>query len=196
MAALRWKKITAGVYHATSPWGLYTIDGNNYGRNRWTVTYPSGDYGMADALAEAKLWAETDAAERAKRAVTHATKKKSAPTEERFLRFGTWHPSERSRNYASGGNEDGVSVYDVVWRPKEKRWNVRMPPESDNPWGPEDTFWTLVKKAETGEDPIFVLRGDVVGVGHDGEPLIRGIVIEKKITAKDLMSSDLRWKGL
>lgn len=68
MATLRWKKITAGVYHATSPWGLYTIDGNNYGRNRWTVTYSSGDYGMADTLAEAKLWAETDAADRTAKA--------------------------------------------------------------------------------------------------------------------------------
>lgn len=64
MGMLRWKKISAGVYHATSPWGLYVIDGNNYGRNRWTVTYPNNDYGMADALAEAKLWAESDAAER------------------------------------------------------------------------------------------------------------------------------------
>ena len=59
---LRWKKIAAGVYHATSPWGLYTIDGTgSYGRNRWTVTYPDGDYGMVDALAEAKLWAERGA---------------------------------------------------------------------------------------------------------------------------------------
>ena len=65
---LSWKKVKAGVYHATSPWGLYTIDGNNYGRNRWTVTYPDDDYGMADALAEAKLWAEQHAAERSRRA--------------------------------------------------------------------------------------------------------------------------------
>ena len=66
-AKLSWKKIQAGVYHATSPWGLYTIDGNNYGRNRWTVTYPSGDYGMTDALAEAKAWAEMDVEERMRR---------------------------------------------------------------------------------------------------------------------------------
>jgi hypothetical protein len=65
---LRWKKVRAGFYHATSPWGLYTIDGNNTGRNRWTVTYPNGDYGMADALAEAKLWAEVHVNERASRA--------------------------------------------------------------------------------------------------------------------------------
>ena len=64
---LKWKKISPGVYHATSPWGLYMIDGNNAGRNHWTVTYPSGDYGMVDALAEAKEWAVQDAEERAKR---------------------------------------------------------------------------------------------------------------------------------
>lgn len=66
-AKLKWKKIQAGVYHATSPWGLYTIDGNNYGRNRWTVTYPDGDYGMVDALAEAKAWAEQNAEDQALR---------------------------------------------------------------------------------------------------------------------------------
>lgn len=61
---LRWIRIAAGVYQAVSPIGAYLIDGNNAGRNRWTVTYPSGDYGMADSLAEAKAWAEGNAAER------------------------------------------------------------------------------------------------------------------------------------
>jgi hypothetical protein len=64
---LHWKKVRSGVYTAASPWGVYGIDGNNYGRNRWTVTYPDGDYGMVDALAEAKAWAAQDAEERARR---------------------------------------------------------------------------------------------------------------------------------
>jgi len=65
---LSWKKVKAGVYAATSPWGLYSIDGNNApGRNRWTVTYPDDDYGMVDSLGEAKAWAATDAEERARR---------------------------------------------------------------------------------------------------------------------------------
>jgi hypothetical protein len=72
MALLTWKKIKAGVYHATSPWGLYTIDGNNAGRNRWTVTYPGDDYAMADALAEAKGWAEIDARQRSAKIGAHA----------------------------------------------------------------------------------------------------------------------------
>jgi len=75
---LRWTKVSAGVYHVTSPWGLYTIDGNNYGRNRWTVTYPDGDYGMVDALAEAKAWAEQDAEARSAKGASHATKRAHA----------------------------------------------------------------------------------------------------------------------
>lgn len=123
-------------------------------------------------------------------------KSKRPPADEIFVRFGEWHPSETSRNYALGGSEDGVSVYDVVWNARAKRWNVKMPPESDNPWGPADTFWTLLKEAETGADPIFIVRGDVWGVGHDGEPLLRNIKIERKITARDVMSTDLDWQGL
>jgi hypothetical protein len=61
---LRWKKSGAGIYRAALLWGVYMINGNNYGRNRWTVTYPNGDFGMTDSLAEAKAWAELDAARR------------------------------------------------------------------------------------------------------------------------------------
>lgn len=31
------------------------------GRMRWTVSYPSGDYGMTDTLGEAIAWANLDA---------------------------------------------------------------------------------------------------------------------------------------
>lgn len=58
---LTWTKVSKGVYHATAPSGLYTIDGNNAGTNRWTVTYPDGDYGMTDSLGEAKAWADLHA---------------------------------------------------------------------------------------------------------------------------------------
>jgi hypothetical protein len=65
---LQWKRVSAGIYTAASPWGAYGIDGNNAGRNRWTVFYPDGDYGMVDTLGEAKAWAQQDADERARRA--------------------------------------------------------------------------------------------------------------------------------
>jgi hypothetical protein len=75
---LRWKKIKAGIYHATSPWGLYTIDGNKYAhRKRWMVTYPDDYWALFGTLAEAKLWAENDAETRARRttASSHSTNK-------------------------------------------------------------------------------------------------------------------------
>ncbi|MCS4088618.1 hypothetical protein [Rhizobium sp. BK176] len=31
-----------------------------------------------------------------------------------YLRIGDWHPSEVSRNYATGDTEAGVSVYDLA----------------------------------------------------------------------------------
>jgi hypothetical protein len=67
MATLSWKKVRAGVYAAPSALGLYSIDGNNAGRNRWTVTYPDNDYGMTDSLSEAKAWAESHASARTHR---------------------------------------------------------------------------------------------------------------------------------
>jgi hypothetical protein len=80
VAILSWKKIRSGVYHATSPWGLYTIDGEGAGRNRWTVTYPDSDYGMVDSLAEAKAWAAQDAEARASKRPNppaHAAKRRA-----------------------------------------------------------------------------------------------------------------------
>lgn len=71
-AALVWRKESGDydqvVYRADSPIGTYEIDGNNPGRNHWTIIYPSKrpdwgeppDYGMVDTLAEAKAWAEMD----------------------------------------------------------------------------------------------------------------------------------------
>jgi hypothetical protein len=67
VSVLRWSKVSAGIYSAPSPIGLYTIDGNNPGRNHWNVTYPGGDYGSADTLGEAKAWAEIDYEQRSRR---------------------------------------------------------------------------------------------------------------------------------
>jgi DNA topoisomerase IB len=52
------------ILTADTPVGRYTIDGNNAGRNKWTVVYPDGDYGMVDSQAEAIAWAEGDYADR------------------------------------------------------------------------------------------------------------------------------------
>lgn len=58
---LTWTKIGKSSYQATTPRGLYAIDGNGAGRMKWTVTYPDGDYGFTDSLGEAKAWADVHA---------------------------------------------------------------------------------------------------------------------------------------
>jgi hypothetical protein len=99
---LKWKKVRAGVYSATSPWGLYSIDGGGAGRNRWTVTYPDGDYGMVDALAEAKAWAEQHAeTQQSKRG--HSTRRLLQPNAD-----GTW---QVWIHYATGAEPRRTSRY-------------------------------------------------------------------------------------
>lgn len=63
---MRWVKVSPAVYAATTTAGVYQIDGNNPRPLRWRVTYPDGDYGRADSLAEAKDWALSDFAERSR----------------------------------------------------------------------------------------------------------------------------------
>lgn len=55
-----------GRRHYTRAMG-HIIDGHGFGRMRWTVVYPDGNYGMTDSLAEAKAWADVDARQEATR---------------------------------------------------------------------------------------------------------------------------------
>lgn len=49
---------------ANTKHGGYVVDGNGYGRMKWTVEYPegaeNGDYGMTDTKGEARAWAAQD----------------------------------------------------------------------------------------------------------------------------------------
>lgn len=45
---------------ANTEHGGYAIDGNGYGRMKWTVEYPDKDYGMTHSKREARAWAAED----------------------------------------------------------------------------------------------------------------------------------------
>jgi hypothetical protein len=73
MSALTWQRTTDRVgnrvEYAVTEFGVYVVDGNGYGRMRWTVDYAPGRYGMVDGCmtdsrAEARANAEGDLAER------------------------------------------------------------------------------------------------------------------------------------
>lgn len=130
-----------------------------------------------------------------------------------YLRFGTWHPSETSRNYATGRTEDGVSTFGV--RKRNGKWDIVIDHYEDavrntrdiGEYGDlTDTFWAFVRRMESDRreaedygyaydpDNIFILRGEVVGYGWDGEPLIQDIEIVERVSPSDLVATDLNWR--
>ncbi len=78
-----------------------------------------------------------------------------------YLRIGDWNPaSPRSRNYALGEIEAGLSVYDLDFCGEPI-----VPPESE--WAEVD-----MRDRLASDEPKYLVQGMLVGVGHDGEPLL------------------------
>jgi hypothetical protein len=81
-----------------------------------------------------------------------------------YLRVGEW--GKVSINHAEGRAEAGVSVYDLV----EGRPVVSQVAT--------DTAFAELDLAErmASSEPKYLVRGDLMGVGHDGEPLLANLV--------------------
>lgn len=92
-----------------------------------------------------------------------------------FLRFGTWHASESSRNYATGAIEAGVSVYEAT--AKGEIFTISTTNLTHQ--GEDDLRYRLRKRPE--DEPIFLVTGDEVGTGGDGEPLLRRVKIVRQL---------------
>jgi 8-oxo-dGTP pyrophosphatase MutT (NUDIX family) len=117
-----------------------------------------------------------------------------------YLRFGDWHHSETSRNYVTGHPEYGVSVYDLDHRGhpedpdanlgREHRHDEHCEPDCDlDQWDEEygnDTGDEMRRRVEGAERARYrgederaeaghLVRGDMVGIGHDGEPLLKRV---------------------
>ena len=90
MTALVWRRAEnefgQAIRLADSAAGQFSIDGNGYGRNRWTVVYPDGDAGHVDTLGEAIAWAE--------QWLTSATPATPLPTRDE-LEAGAWRDLAR-----------------------------------------------------------------------------------------------------
>jgi len=91
-----------------------------------------------------------------------------APPPKQYLRIGDWHPSEMSRNYSKGDIEAGVSVYDM--HPTTGR--PIAPPEGE--WAETDMLDRLRSAA-----PKYIVEGEQVGTGHEGEALLQKLRIIK-----------------
>lgn len=81
-----------------------------------------------------------------------------------YIRFGALPKGGKSRNWASGKYEDGVSVY-------RARYNVST--GTYQAWGalPGAEIAHLMRGSK-----IWLVTGDKVGTGSDGEPLLSNII--------------------
>jgi GNAT superfamily N-acetyltransferase len=90
-----------------------------------------------------------------------------------YLRFGDWPKDERSRNHAEGWHEEGVSTYDLHHgRPVVPGDEIGYGEHGNDT---HDELQGRIRGFRRGGHPAYVIKGEMVGVGHDGEPLLRGI---------------------
>lgn len=94
-----------------------------------------------------------------------------------YLRFKDIPPRERSGIYDCDGNkigeELGVSCYRGVVI-KDKVYII-MPHKASS------TYYFLIDQYNNHEVPLYVVKGIEVGDGKDGEPLLRNVIIDRKI---------------
>jgi hypothetical protein len=102
-----------------------------------------------------------------------------------YIRFGLWSDDERSQNHITGEMEEGVSVYETMWSDEYKRWDV-FPSHQG-----EETLDSQMEHLVEYSNPIFLVKGDEIGEGQDGEPLLRNVVLIKKLTVYDIFASNL-----
>ena len=93
-----------------------------------------------------------------------------------YLRFGKIPKNERSSIYKieeKVGEEEGVSCYrGVIYKDKVY---ILMPHI------PSTTYYWLIDAYNRKEIPLYVIDGNEVGEGSDGEPLLRDVIILKEI---------------
>jgi hypothetical protein len=87
-----------------------------------------------------------------------------------YLRFGAWPKEERSANYVNDENEWGVSVYPARYNAEQGCWEYDT---ADSAYhiaygGMAQILWRR---------PVYLVTGDEVGRGQDGEPLLRNVRI-------------------
>ena len=95
---------------------------------------------------------------------------KDAPYQNVFIRFGHLPKNGKSKNYATGESEAGVSCYSAEWDIISGCYHRG----SEGLEGAALTY--LIKGAE-----IYLITGRKIGKGSDGEPLIEDAEIVAKL---------------
>ena len=96
---------------------------------------------------------------------THLPQAPLDPTRPVYLRVGDWNPEcPRSRNFATGDIEYGLSVYELM------EGMPVIPPDGE--WAEDDLRTRLQSDA-----PKYLVQGEIAGWGGDGEPVLSDVRI-------------------
>ena len=99
----------------------------------------------------------------------------------RFGRKGKALPSSgKSRNALTGEQECGVSVYEAIERDGQyqillPRLDGTAPATLRQCYNAAQGLWGMEN------NPLFEVKGDIVGTGSDGEPLLKNCEVVKQI---------------
>lgn len=93
----------------------------------------------------------------------------SAPYEVAFIRFGNLPKGGKSKNYLTGEFERGVSVYDATWNMVTGAY--------ERSGGLDGAMINYMIKGA----PVYLVTGERVGTGSDGEPIIRNASVLKRL---------------
>jgi hypothetical protein len=99
-----------------------------------------------------------------------------------FVRFGKWPKNERSRNWLVRHEEvyeNGVSAYGATFSPHIGRWML----DTVDYAATSGTMQELIY----GDREIYLVQGDEVGEGADGEPVLRNVRLIKQLQKKDIL---------
>lgn len=98
-----------------------------------------------------------------------------------YIRFGGIPKDEKSFSWNEDntvkGEEPGVSVYDALYL--DDGWHLVLPLPIT-----EKMLNTLYSLLNYQKRHVFLVTGDFVGRGSDGEPCIKNVEIEEIITDK------------
>lgn len=116
-----------------------------------------------------------------------------------YIRFGKWPEDERSEVgeaflrsrawvYAAIGEEqeeieEGVSVYEATWDETKSRWVI--------PTLGSDSYLATLDEIISQRREIFLVTGDEVGTGSDGEPLLRNVKLVKVLEYSDIYNDHI-----
>ena len=107
-----------------------------------------------------------------------------------YIRFGDFPKSGRSKNYATGEIEKGVSAYPAKWNVEKNRWEI-----IETQLEEFTALDSLTYDITQGQGrPVYLVQGqELLSLGSDGEPMldINNVKIVKKLEPYEFFSKEL-----